>query len=117
MIKVCIICHIFVIFVSNDESNLIDLSLIEIMRLKLLLKEMNFITLKSLSQTVYLYLSILLFHSSVNLALSRNVENREPVRVIRGFKLRSPFAPEYGYRYDGNSFTFLVNSLLNPGLF
>jgi len=38
---------------------------------------------------------------SVNLALSRNVETRDPVRVIRGYKLKSPFAPEYGYRYDG----------------
>lgn len=37
----------------------------------------------------------------MNLALSRNVESREPVRVIRGYKLQSPFAPEYGYRYDG----------------
>ena len=37
----------------------------------------------------------------VNLALSRNVENRRPVRVIRGFKLDSPFAPTEGYRYDG----------------
>ena len=36
-----------------------------------------------------------------NLALSRNVENRRSVRVIRGFKLDSPYAPEEGYRYDG----------------
>ncbi|XP_065051225.1 uncharacterized protein LOC135680918 [Rhopilema esculentum] len=36
-----------------------------------------------------------------NLALVRNVENRRPVRVIRGYKLNSPFAPEQGYRYDG----------------
>ncbi|XP_064602308.1 uncharacterized protein LOC135468152 [Liolophura sinensis] len=36
-----------------------------------------------------------------NLALSRNVESGNPVRVIRGYKLRSPFAPEDGYRYDG----------------
>ncbi|XP_037070358.1 E3 ubiquitin-protein ligase UHRF1-like [Pollicipes pollicipes] len=36
-----------------------------------------------------------------NLALSRNVETRTPVRVIRGYKLRSPYAPEQGYRYDG----------------
>lgn len=37
----------------------------------------------------------------VNLALSLNAESRQPVRVIRGYKLQSPFAPEYGYRYDG----------------
>lgn len=36
-----------------------------------------------------------------NLALSRNVENGKPVRVIRGYKLKSSYAPEEGYRYDG----------------
>ncbi|CAG5125180.1 unnamed protein product [Candidula unifasciata] len=36
-----------------------------------------------------------------NLALSKNVETKNPVRVIRGYKLQSPFAPEEGYRYDG----------------
>ncbi|KAK3927690.1 E3 ubiquitin-protein ligase UHRF1 [Frankliniella fusca] len=36
-----------------------------------------------------------------NLALSRNVETGNPVRVIRGYKLNSKFAPERGYRYDG----------------
>ncbi|XP_046332435.1 UHRF1-like protein [Haliotis rufescens] len=36
-----------------------------------------------------------------NLALSRSCENGNPVRVIRGYKLDSPFAPEEGYRYDG----------------
>lgn len=32
------------------------------------------------------------------------VQNRDlgvPVRVIRGFKLQSPYAPPHGYRYDG----------------
>lgn len=36
-----------------------------------------------------------------NLALSLNVASRQPIRVIRGYKLDSPFAPEEGYRYDG----------------
>ncbi|XP_033760330.1 E3 ubiquitin-protein ligase UHRF1-like [Pecten maximus] len=36
-----------------------------------------------------------------NLALSHNVTSGHPVRVIRGYKLKSPFAPEEGYRYDG----------------
>uniref|UniRef100_K1REN5 E3 ubiquitin-protein ligase UHRF1 n=1 Tax=Magallana gigas TaxID=29159 RepID=K1REN5_MAGGI len=36
-----------------------------------------------------------------NLALSMSVESKQPVRVIRGYKLDSPFAPEEGYRYDG----------------
>lgn len=40
-----------------------------------------------------------------NLALSRNVETGNVVRVIRGYKLKefSPFAPDDGYRYDGTS--------------
>ncbi|KAK4011281.1 hypothetical protein OUZ56_020395 [Daphnia magna] len=36
-----------------------------------------------------------------NLALSLNIETRKPVRVIRGYKSNTEFAPEYGYRYDG----------------
>ncbi|XP_028407223.1 E3 ubiquitin-protein ligase UHRF1-like [Dendronephthya gigantea] len=36
-----------------------------------------------------------------NLALSRNTTNGRPVRVVRGFKLNSPYAPDEGYRYDG----------------
>jgi len=36
-----------------------------------------------------------------NLALSRNVENGRPVRVIRGYKMAGIYAPEEGYRYDG----------------
>jgi len=36
-----------------------------------------------------------------NLAMTRNYYNRKPVRVIRGFKLQSPYAPLEGYRYDG----------------
>ncbi|XP_041377924.1 E3 ubiquitin-protein ligase UHRF1-like [Gigantopelta aegis] len=36
-----------------------------------------------------------------NLALKTSVDTGRPVRVIRGYKLDSPFAPEEGYRYDG----------------
>lgn len=36
-----------------------------------------------------------------NKALTRNVENKRPVRVIRGYKLLGAFAPEEGYRFDG----------------
>ncbi|KAL5010691.1 hypothetical protein ScPMuIL_012996 [Solemya velum] len=36
-----------------------------------------------------------------NLALSRNVDTGNTVRVIRGYKSESTFAPEEGYRYDG----------------
>lgn len=39
-----------------------------------------------------------------NLALSRSVESGKPVRVIRGYKLNSLYAPEEGYRYDGRKF-------------
>ena len=41
------------------------------------------------------------FDQTGNLALSKNVENGRPVRVIRGYKSKSPFAPDEGYRYDG----------------
>ena len=33
--------------------------------------------------------------------MALNCENGKPVRVIRGFKLDSPYAPASGYRYDG----------------
>jgi len=36
-----------------------------------------------------------------NLALATSYETGNPVRVIRGYKLNSPYAPEEGYRYDG----------------
>ncbi|KAJ3182735.1 hypothetical protein HDU87_008074 [Geranomyces variabilis] len=36
-----------------------------------------------------------------NLALKKSVETRNLVRVIRGYKLDSPYAPRQGYRYDG----------------
>ncbi|KAK0198429.1 PUA-like domain-containing protein [Armillaria mellea] len=32
---------------------------------------------------------------------TRSSENKKPIRVIRGYKLRSPYAPSEGYRYDG----------------
>lgn len=37
----------------------------------------------------------------MNAALASNVENKKPVRVIRGYKLPGRYAPEEGYRYDG----------------
>ena len=36
-----------------------------------------------------------------NLALVKNCKNGVPVRVTRGFKCDSDFAPSSGYRYDG----------------
>jgi putative restriction endonuclease len=36
-----------------------------------------------------------------NLALVNSHRKGLPIRVIRGPKLRSPFAPQAGYRYDG----------------
>ncbi|KAJ3475177.1 hypothetical protein NLI96_g12010 [Meripilus lineatus] len=41
------------------------------------------------------------FEAPGNKALKRSVETREPVRVIRGFKGTSVYAPAEGYRYDG----------------
>ncbi|KAH8929133.1 hypothetical protein BT69DRAFT_317652 [Atractiella rhizophila] len=39
--------------------------------------------------------------TKMNLALKRSVETGKPIRVLRGFKGHSPWAPETGYRYDG----------------
>jgi putative restriction endonuclease len=36
-----------------------------------------------------------------NAGLAKNCDESLPVRVIRGAKLRSPYSPKYGYRYDG----------------
>jgi E3 ubiquitin-protein ligase UHRF1 len=36
-----------------------------------------------------------------NLSLVKSVETGVPVRVTRGYKLPSIYAPESGYRYDG----------------
>ncbi|AAW41176.2 conserved hypothetical protein [Cryptococcus deneoformans JEC21] len=41
------------------------------------------------------------FDNPLNAALKRSAETRNPVRVIRGFKLQSKYAPPTGYRYDG----------------
>nr|KIR86531.1 hypothetical protein I308_02848 [Cryptococcus tetragattii IND107] len=41
------------------------------------------------------------FDNPLNAALKRSAETRNPVRVIRGYKLQSPYAPLTGYRYDG----------------
>ncbi|THH06926.1 hypothetical protein EW145_g3749 [Phellinidium pouzarii] len=41
------------------------------------------------------------FENHFNKALKISSENGNPIRVIRGFKLRSPYAPAEGYRYDG----------------
>ncbi|GAA5878961.1 hypothetical protein JCM16303_007245 [Sporobolomyces ruberrimus] len=37
----------------------------------------------------------------LNAALKRSVDLKKPIRVLRGFKGKSAFAPEEGYRYDG----------------
>uniref|UniRef100_A0A914V122 YDG domain-containing protein n=1 Tax=Plectus sambesii TaxID=2011161 RepID=A0A914V122_9BILA len=39
--------------------------------------------------------------TGTNLGLLKNLETKMPVRVLRGYKLHSRYAPEYGYRYDG----------------
>lgn len=37
----------------------------------------------------------------VNYSLVKSIETGKPVRVIRGYKSDSIYAPESGYRYDG----------------
>ncbi|KAF8316781.1 hypothetical protein DL93DRAFT_2056158, partial [Clavulina sp. PMI_390] len=41
------------------------------------------------------------FDHHLNKCLKRSAETKRPIRVIRGFKLPSPYAPKEGYRYDG----------------
>lgn len=41
------------------------------------------------------------FQTPMNAAIKKSVETGLPVRVIRGYKLPSEYAPETGYRYDG----------------
>ncbi|KAI0306997.1 PUA-like domain-containing protein [Multifurca ochricompacta] len=41
------------------------------------------------------------FENPFNKALKISSETRKPVRVIRGYKLPSPYAPLEGYKYDG----------------
>ncbi|PSS37713.1 hypothetical protein PHLCEN_2v406 [Hermanssonia centrifuga] len=41
------------------------------------------------------------FNNTYNRSLQLSVETKKPVRVIRGYKLHSIYAPAEGYRYDG----------------
>lgn len=41
------------------------------------------------------------FDNPLNAALKRSAETQKPVRVLRGFKGTTIYAPETGYRYDG----------------
>lgn len=41
------------------------------------------------------------FENAFNKALQISAKTKKPVRVIRGFKLHSRYAPTEGYRYDG----------------
>ncbi|KAI0365482.1 hypothetical protein BV20DRAFT_954158, partial [Pilatotrama ljubarskyi] len=41
------------------------------------------------------------FEHSMNQALLKSMETQQPVRVIRGWELRSAYAPKEGFRYDG----------------
>ncbi|KAJ2927179.1 hypothetical protein H1R20_g9938, partial [Candolleomyces eurysporus] len=41
------------------------------------------------------------FENTFNKMLKRSSETHKPVRVIRGYKLKSKYAPSEGYRYDG----------------
>ncbi|KAI0761618.1 PUA-like domain-containing protein [Trametes elegans] len=37
----------------------------------------------------------------MNKTMMKSIETRNPVRVVRGCGLRSPYAPDEGWRYDG----------------
>ncbi|KAF9643648.1 hypothetical protein BDM02DRAFT_3104129 [Thelephora ganbajun] len=57
------------------------------------------------------------FDNNFNRALKVSADTNKPVRVVRGFKNRSEYGPEEGYRYDGlyqviNAWT---ERGLNPG--
>ncbi|KAF8505941.1 PUA-like domain-containing protein [Russula emetica] len=54
------------------------------------------------------------FEHSFNKSLKVSSETGKPVRVIRGFKLNSPYAPSEGYRYDG--LYVVENAWTEPGL-
>ncbi|KAG8890714.1 hypothetical protein FRB98_006218 [Tulasnella sp. 332] len=41
------------------------------------------------------------WNNPLNAALKKSSETHKPVRVIRGYKLQSKYAPVEGYRYDG----------------
>ncbi|PWN19943.1 hypothetical protein BCV69DRAFT_283472 [Microstroma glucosiphilum] len=41
------------------------------------------------------------FQNPLNAALKRSVQTQRPVRVLRGFKGRKPYAPPEGYLYSG----------------
>ncbi|KLT44853.1 hypothetical protein CC85DRAFT_306983 [Cutaneotrichosporon oleaginosum] len=54
------------------------------------------------------------FDNNFNAALKTSAETKNPVRVIRGFKLESPYAPSEGYRYDG--LYIVERAWMAPGL-
>ncbi|GMK54588.1 hypothetical protein CspeluHIS016_0111740 [Cutaneotrichosporon spelunceum] len=54
------------------------------------------------------------FEHSYNAALKTSAETKKPVRVMRGFKLLSPYASAEGYRYDG--LYIVERAWMAPGL-
>ncbi|KAL0951146.1 hypothetical protein HGRIS_007881 [Hohenbuehelia grisea] len=54
------------------------------------------------------------FENNFNKALKKSVETKQPVRVIRGYKLQSKYAPSEGYRYDG--LYSVEKAWIEPGL-
>ncbi|KAH9994137.1 PUA-like domain-containing protein [Russula compacta] len=54
------------------------------------------------------------FENAFNKGLKISSETGKPVRVIRGFKLDSPYAPLEGYRYDG--LYIVEKAWMEPGL-
>ncbi|KAI9063042.1 hypothetical protein FKP32DRAFT_1686352 [Trametes sanguinea] len=54
------------------------------------------------------------FDNQFNRALKKSCETKKPVRVIRGYKLDSVYAPAEGYRYDG--LYTVEKAWMEPGL-
>lgn len=49
------------------------------------------------------------FEHKLNKTLKASADTKNPVRVVRGYKLPSEYAPKEGYRYDG---LYLVEKVL-----
>jgi len=54
------------------------------------------------------------FENHYNKSLQVSAQTKKPVRVIRGYKLQSKFAPAEGYRYDG--LYTVERAWMEPGL-
>ncbi|KAF9481401.1 hypothetical protein BDN70DRAFT_876367 [Pholiota conissans] len=54
------------------------------------------------------------FEHTFNRMLKKSCETKKPIRVVRGFKSQSKYAPSEGYRYDG--LYIVEKAWIEPGL-